>query len=142
MSRALPVAGLVFALGAGAVALGFEASPGPGSPATLPLLSTCVMALALAALLAGSGTPSAPAEAGARTAARSSVPLALATGLYVAALPWLGFHLATGAFLVATVRHLGGSWNLAGLVAVNTVSVVQLLFALVFGVVLPEGLFA
>lgn len=72
-------------------------------------------------------------------------PLRLVTmvalvGLYIALMPWLGFMLASGAFLFASFLYL---WRkgliVSAVLTAVTLSCVYFIFRIVFQVVLPKG---
>ncbi len=60
-------------------------------------------------------------------------------GLYLLAMPWVGFPAATLLFSVGMMLYLGSRWTLAVPVSVGLVAVIYLLFALLFRVQLPAG---
>lgn len=60
--------------------------------------------------------------------------------LYLLAMPWLGFTAASGIFLFSTIAYLWQNklvWSLA--VSVLSITIIYMIFRVVFQVVLPQG---
>lgn len=68
------------------------------------------------------------------------VAMVALVGLYIALMPWLGFMLASGAFLFASFLYL---WRrgviVSAVLTVITLSCIYFIFRIVFQVVLPKG---
>lgn len=63
----------------------------------------------------------------------------LALCVYIPAISWLGFSVCTFVLATGLIVWLGGRWWLAPIVAVVMVTVVKLLFVVMFKVQLPAG---
>jgi tripartite-type tricarboxylate transporter receptor subunit TctC len=63
----------------------------------------------------------------------------VALGVYVAAMPWLGFFASTFVFGTALMLRLGTRWWTAAAVSTGMLLIVYLLFVQQFRVVLPAG---
>jgi hypothetical protein len=73
------------------------------------------------------------------TPLRQTVMVVL-VGLYILAMPWLGFLAASGLFLFVSIQFL---WRravwLTALVSLAGLAAIHVVFSLVFQVVLPKG---
>ena len=120
---------------------GFANLSGPGF---FPMLASTVMAASLVVLLAQ--RLRAPASlADLRRFVDQILPLRLLVvvaliGLYVWAMPVLGFMVATGLFLLAMLLYLWrrGVW-LSLAVTAGSLVVIHVIFRIVFRVILPSG---
>lgn len=117
---------------------------GLSTPGVFPMLASGTMVVSLLWILRDTARR-APDGGGIHrfleqiTPRRQVVMLGL-VGLYVAVMPWLGFVLASGLFLVMTIGFL---WRrnifiTAGISAV-ALGVIYLIFRVAFQVVLPKG---
>ena len=70
---------------------------------------------------------------------RRAVEFVLGFPIYLAAMSWLGFHLATGLMVTALLLRLEVIWWRAMLAGAVLVGAVHLLFGIVFRVALPAG---
>jgi hypothetical protein len=70
---------------------------------------------------------------------RDMLILVAALGLYIPAIPWLGFSLSTGLFAAGMMARLGTRWRWAVPVAIVLVAIIHLLFVNLFRVQLPPG---
>lgn len=70
---------------------------------------------------------------------REVVILALALGIYVPVMPWLGFGISTLLFSGIMMMRLGVRWWIAASMAAGLVLGVKMLFGVLFKVPLPEG---
>lgn len=80
-----------------------------------------------------------PPESEASGTMGDTVFLLVAVVLYVAVLPWIGFHLSTAAFVLALMRRLQAGWWTAGATAAGLVVLIHVLFVALFRVQLPSG---
>ena len=86
----------------------------------------------------------ATAEGAADEAAHSLRPLnalivLIAVGLYIPAVSWIGFSVATLMLVTGLLRFLGSRWWLSAAVAVSLLGLIQLLFGYGFNVPLPTN---
>ena len=63
----------------------------------------------------------------------------VAVGLYIPALPWIGFSIATLVLVTTLLRFLGSRWWLSATVALCLLLLIQLLFGYAFNVPLPTN---
>jgi len=63
----------------------------------------------------------------------------IAVGLYIPAVSWIGFSVATLILVTGLLRFLGSRWWLAATVAVSLLILIQLLFGYCFNVPLPTN---
>lgn len=63
----------------------------------------------------------------------------VAVGLYIPALPWIGFSVATLILVTGLLWFLGSRWWVAATVAVSLLVLIQLLFGYGFNVPLPTN---
>ena len=63
----------------------------------------------------------------------------IGVGLYIPALPWIGFSIATLALATSLLRFLGSRWWLSLTVALSLLILIQLLFGYAFNVPLPTN---
>jgi hypothetical protein len=70
---------------------------------------------------------------------RDALVLIAALALYLAAMPWVGFPLTTLVFSTGMMLRLGAPLRLATPVSLGLVTVIYLLFAVLFKVQLPPG---
>lgn len=116
---------------------------GKATAGVFPMLASGMMVIAgLAILLSTAGKRSAAPDAGFR---REILPNRHVTliGLvvaYLVAMPYLGFMIASGAFLFAAFQYLWGKpvWITAALAAVSLLAIYGI-FREIFQVVLPQG---
>jgi hypothetical protein len=109
----------------------------PSAAGTFPLLAGLTMAGAAGAI--GLGRRPAAADALPLLPGRVAAVMALLVA-YAAAVPAIGFHLATFLFLAAAIALLRGHGTLrAVLIAALAVAAVHVVFRLAFAVLLPEG---
>lgn len=117
---------------------------GLSTPGVFPMLASGVMVVSVLSILRDSARR-APNGGGIRRFLEQIAPLRQGVmlglvALYVAVMPWLGFVVASGLFLVATIGFL---WRrsimlTAGISAV-ALGVIYLIFRVAFQVVLPKG---
>ena len=69
----------------------------------------------------------------------NAIVVLIAVGLYIPALPWIGFSLATLVLVTGLLRFLGSRWWLSLTVAFSLVMLIQLLFGYAFNVPLPTN---
>jgi len=74
-----------------------------------------------------------------RPESRDALILIGALVLYLAAMPWVGFPLATLLFSTGMMLRLGAHWRLATPVSLGLVTAIYLLFTVLFKVQLPAG---
>ena len=128
-----------------ALTFGLKDSPlvpiGPGFYPRLVLGLTALLAAALVAFdLAGKRTPQAREKV-----ASAAVVLHFAVfGLYAVSLPWLGFRVATFAYVAATnalldVPRSAGGWLRVALIGLGTVIATYYTFEHYLLVLLPRG---
>lgn len=138
---------VLFGLAAFGQAYGISGFSGLSTPGVFPMLATATMAVSGLFILAG--TVRLPAEPGAGNVAarfmreflplRHCVMLALMLG-YLAALPLLGFVVASGLFLFAAFQYLWRRNPLVTLVlSAASLAAIYVVFRIVFQVVLPQG---
>jgi hypothetical protein len=128
--------------------LGIKGNPlVPIGPEFYPRIIIGVTA-ALAALLVVADALARPKAAPARAAARSNYALVALTfvafGAYVATLPYLGFRVATFAYVAATAALLerprsAADWAKALVLAVVTAAVTWFVFERYLSVLMPRG---
>lgn len=70
---------------------------------------------------------------------RNALILVGALALYLVAIPWVGFPLATLLFSAGMMLQLGAHWRLAAPFSLGLVAVIYLLFTVLFRVQLPVG---
>ena len=63
----------------------------------------------------------------------------IAVGLYIPAVSWIGFSVATLIVVTGLLRFLGSRWWLSATVAVSLLVLIQLLFGYGFNVPLPTN---
>ena len=63
----------------------------------------------------------------------------IAVGMYIPALPWIGFSIATLILVTTLLRFLGSRWWLSATVALSLLALIQLLFGYGFNVPLPTN---
>lgn len=63
----------------------------------------------------------------------------VAVGLYIPALPWIGFCIATLILVTTLLRFLGSRWWLSATVALSLLVLIQLLFGYALNVPLPTN---
>lgn len=117
---------------------------GLSTPGIFPMLATglmfvCSLVILLKALAltpAGGGLRRFLADI---TPLRQTVMVVL-VGLYILAMPWLGFLAASGVFLFVSIQFLWRrSFWLTALVSLAGLAAIHVVFSLVFQVVLPKG---
>jgi putative tricarboxylic transport membrane protein len=140
----LAASGLYLA-GALTFPLGTGARPGPGFfPVAIGVFACAVAAGFVILTYRRSGPPGiavAPTEPPMTADARGRVAVA-AAGLvgFCLLLPWLGYLIASFAFVAVLLRRLGGGgWTGAIAVAVGAAAVSYYVFAVLLGVPLPRG---
>jgi hypothetical protein len=128
--------------------LGIKGNPlVPIGPEFYPRIVIAVTA-AFAALLVGADLLARPKTAAPRPAARPNYALVAATfavfGIYVAALPFLGFRIATFVYVAATAALLARprdarGWAKVLVLALVTAAVTYFVFERYLSVLLPRG---
>jgi putative tricarboxylic transport membrane protein len=119
------------------------------SAGVYPMLVSATMVLCIVVTLVQSrraeAEAAAPGESAARHFLRRLLPLELvaftaAIVLYMLALEWLGFVVASYLFLLASMRLLGSTrWGLNALVSALSLAGIYVVFQTIFAVVLPTG---
>lgn len=106
------------------------------------ILAILGLMLVAKGLLIGKGADAATAEsrAGQERGLTTPVLMCVFVFLYLMALKYLGYVLATPIFLFAVVVTLGGGRKLAGIAAIGLTAAIWLIFGLVLKVPLPNGL--
>jgi len=113
------------------------------SPGVFPMLASAVMLVSALAILkeVSARAPAAAGQAAAILPVRLLIMLGLLV-LYVVLMPRLGFMADSGLFLLVCLCWLWRRpWWVSLLVTLGCLAVVQLLFAELFQVVLPAGVF-
>jgi len=128
--------------------LGIKGNPlVPIGPEFYPRIVIAVTA-AFAALLVGADLLARPRAAAPRPAARPNYALVAATfaifGIYVAALPYLGFRIATFVYVAATAALLerprgAAGWAKVLVLALVTAAVTYFVFERYLSVLMPRG---
>jgi len=119
---------------------------GLSQPGVFPMLAAATMLLSCVFILRDTLRTRPNQEPGQRTAfwhtimpMRLMVMLAM-VALYLYAMPWLGFVIASGLFLFACFAYLWRkSLLISLLLAAGSLAAVYFLFRIVFEVVLPQG---
>jgi putative tricarboxylic transport membrane protein len=119
------------------------------SAGVYPMLVSATMVLCIVILLVQSrraqAEAAAPGESGVHHFVRRLLPLEVVTFtaaivLYMLALEWLGFVVASYVFLLGSMRLLGSQgWGLNALVSALSLAGIYLVFQTIFAVVLPTG---
>lgn len=141
--RLLPLLLLVPAGVAIAEGVRLDGLASPSSAGAFPLVAGVVMAGSAAAIGVSSWLRRGAARPAGGAAALLPPRVAAVGGLFVAALaamPWLGFHLAAFLLLLLSVRLLAGrGWLRAALVAVLSIAAIHVVFRIGLSVLLPAG---
>lgn len=141
--RLLPLLLLVPAGVAIAEGVRLDGLASPSSAGAFPLVAGVVMAGSAAAIGVSSWLRRGAARPAGGGAALLPPRVAAVGGLFVAALaamPWLGFHLAAFLLLLLSVRLLAGrGWLRAALVAVLSIAAIHVVFRIGLSVLLPAG---
>ena len=141
--RLLPLLLLVPAGMAIAEGVRLDGLVSPSSAGAFPLLAGVVMAGSAVAIGVSSWRRRGAARPVGAVAAVLPPRVAAVSALFLAALaamPWVGFHLAAFLLLLLSVRLLSGrGWLRAVLVAALSVAAIHVVFRLGFSVLLPAG---
>lgn len=119
---------------------------GLSQPGVFPMLAAATMLVSCCFILRDTLRTRSSRESGHRAAFwRDVLPVRLVVmlamvGIYLYAMPWLGFVIASGLFLFACFAYLWRKSFLISLIlAATSLAAVYFLFRIVFEVVLPQG---
>jgi hypothetical protein len=144
-ARVLPLAVLAAAgfylMQALALPLGTAARPGAGFYPTAVAVFACVVGLVATAraFLEPRAARAAAAEPEAPGGRRRVALTAAALVGFCLVMPWVGYPIAAGAFVLATLRGLGSRWSAAIVTGVLSAIGSHYLFAVLLDVPLPRG---
>lgn len=121
---------------------------GASTPGVFPMLASGAMAISALCILGRTLAMPQPADASASSLRRFTaevlpprlVALLMLVLLYLTAMPWLGFLVSSGLFLLATIGFLWRRGLLRALLLTAVcLGAIYVVFRVVFQVVLPEG---
>jgi hypothetical protein len=124
-----------------ALPLGTVARPGAGFYPSMVAVFACVVGLAaairafVAPRVAPAGAASAEIPGGRRRVTQTTAALAG----FCLAMPWVGYPLAAGAFVMVMLRGLGSRWLAAIATGLLSAAGSHYLFAVLLDVPLPRG---
>jgi putative tricarboxylic transport membrane protein len=119
-------------------------SPGDVGPSWYPFWAAALMAVAALGVAYRFATTPQPTEGvfAGRESVLAVVKLVVPMVAYAASFQWLGFYLATGAYMGFFAAYLGRyTWWRIGAVAVITPLAIYLLFEVLFRLTLPKSIF-
>lgn len=135
IALALLIVACIFITGASQVSMGSAQKPGPG---VTPLIFAGILAICSVFTLLGRSADAEPLPTG--DGARTVFLIAVLALCYPFGLRWLGFLLSTSIMVGSTAYVLKTRPFHAALLAVVSVGVSYVVFALLLGVPLPDGL--
>lgn len=135
IALALLIVACIFITGASQISMGTAQKPGPG---VTPLIFASILAICSVFTLLGRSADAESLPTG--DAAKTVIAIAILALCYPFGLRWLGFLLSTSIMVGGTAYVLKTPRLHAVLLAVVSVGVSYVVFALLLGVPLPDGL--
>lgn len=119
---------------------GFASNQDPG-PQFFPILLGSFLAIGGCILLIKSFYPIVPREERTEGPLKKGPLLLFMIGflVYLLVMPWIGFSLASSAFIFSMIWLQGSRWHVALSLAIGLVISIQILFGKLFHVQLPAG---